>query len=354
MTGEENVKKDGVDHTSDEGFQSFPSKKDGHLKFTIYKDVIYITSFQNFPDDFAYAYGNMLNEKKQFKIEKLENENNQTAPKTNAYYEWVKSKRSKYHKYNYKKRKKDRSREINTLARLNFDEKHCCFITLTFAPAKAKSKGGDAKNLDWSRMVFKEYIKRINRKYDDFLYIAVNGRSEAGYWHFHMLCNLLYEEAGDDLKKLWGWGSIRDSAIMGDLSFSNVIDYLINNLNDVSEVLEKKKGYLNSQHLKRRIILRSWNDDEHDLLEALWEKMKSAPSAEERFIYKGKQVIESENQLDSEIKNLVDWGWISKAEAESSKPCIMFHYIINDNLYPWGNYIYAKKREKNNKKKSGK
>lgn len=92
--------------------------------------------------------------------------------------------------------KKALKRLVNSNPQLNK------FLTLTFA-----------ENItDWvyANNEFKKFIKRLNRRYADFKYIAVPEFQKRGAIHFHLVCNVRYLSIQelDGLRSLWGNGWI--------------------------------------------------------------------------------------------------------------------------------------------------
>jgi len=123
---------------------------------------------------------------------------------------------------------------IQRLAWSNFDVNDK-FITLTFSEHITDVQKA---NLD-----FKEFIKRLRKKYGFFRYLAVIELMKSGRIHYHMISNLPFiENRAPDrkLEKLWGRGTVTINR-MEDCK--NIFDYVAKYINkSMKSHLENKKS----------------------------------------------------------------------------------------------------------------
>lgn len=173
-----------------------------------------------------------------------------------------KKNKGKYAKYNYAKRVKQRRSKFKTLAYINFMIPNVQFVTLTFD--SRIFEGADDLNI--CHKAFRKFIKRIRNHYDNFRYLAVFSRQKNKHWHYHMICNFDETVSGKDIHKLWSYGIVHNTVLTRYDEFENKLSYCIDNMEQVAwDELQGEKGYLNSQGLQNKIVLRSWNENEHDL-----------------------------------------------------------------------------------------
>lgn len=167
----------------------------------------------------------------------------------------------KYSTYNYVKRVKQRRSKFKTLAYINFTVPNVQFVTLTF---DGKLFDG-ADDLDISHKAFQKFIKRVRHKYDDFRYLAVFSRQKNKHWHYHMICNFDESVSGKIIREIWSYGIIHNTVLTRYDEFETKLSYCIDNMNQVAwDDLQGEKGYLSSKGLQDKIVLRSWNENEHD------------------------------------------------------------------------------------------
>jgi len=206
----------------------------------------------------------------------------------------------RYHTKNYKQRRSVRNSVLRELVENNFQIRKCIFITLTFDPSKGDtiaepenepeipknsfddildelifpgSKPDEADDINQGESIFqdlgtcnkyfKNFIKRINYRYDGFKYVAVMSRQKTGRWHYHMICNLNYISY-DELNHIWGMGSTYVRGIKTKTAFIKTENYCMKNMTVASGDLRGQKGYLASRGLNRDICLRSWRKTEEN------------------------------------------------------------------------------------------
>ncbi len=83
------------------------------------------------------------------------------------------SKISKYRNTNYEKRKKNRENAVRDMIKNNFNETNTSFCTSTFDPQKHPSK-----DLGKCKKLFRNFILRLAKKYDDVKYLATFARQK--------------------------------------------------------------------------------------------------------------------------------------------------------------------------------
>lgn len=168
----------------------------------------------------------------------------------------------KYAKYNYAKRVKQRRSKFKTLAYINFMVPNVQFVTLTFDSRIFKG----ADDLDTCHKAFQKFIKRVRHQYDDFRYLAVFSRQRNKHWHYHMLCNFHETVSGKTIREIWSYGIVHNSVLTRYDEFESKLSYCIDNMEQVAwDELQGEKGYLSSNGLQNKIVLRSWNENEHDM-----------------------------------------------------------------------------------------
>lgn len=181
----------------------------------------------------------------------------QVAPKSS-----VKKNTGKYATYNYAKRVKKRRSTFKTLAYINFRIPNVQFVTLTFDSRIFDN----ANDLQTCHKAFQKFIKRIRHQYDDFRYLAVFSRQTNKNWHYHMICNFDETVSGKTIYEIWSYGIVHNSVLTRYDEFESKLSYCIDNMEQVSwDELQGEKGYLSSKGLQNKIVLRSWNEDEHDM-----------------------------------------------------------------------------------------
>ncbi len=174
----------------------------------------------------------------------------------------VKKNDGKYAKYNYAKRVKQRRSKFKTLAYINFMVPNVQFVTLTFDSRIFEG----ADDLDTCHKAFQKFIKRVRHQYDDFRYLAVFSRQRNNHWHYHMLCNFDETVSGKSIREMWSYGIVHNSVLTRYDEFESKLSYCIDNMEQVAwDELQGEKGYLSSNGLQNKIVLRSWNENEHDM-----------------------------------------------------------------------------------------
>lgn len=168
----------------------------------------------------------------------------------------------KYAKFNYAKRVKQRASQFKTHAYINFAIPNVQFVTLTFDSRIFE----DADDLKACHIAFRNFIKRIRHQFDDFRYLAVFSRQRNGNWHYHMICNFDETVSGKMIRELWRNGIVHNTVITKYDEFDTKISYCVDNMTKIAwEDLQGEQGYLHSDRLQNKIVLRSWNENEHDM-----------------------------------------------------------------------------------------
>jgi len=117
------------------------------------------------------------------------------------------------------------------------------FLTLTFK--------ADIKDLKIANNLFKEFIKRLNKKMSKKVgYIAVPEyqKKSRDVVHYHLLCDLPYIDA-NDLAKIWQHGFIQINKIKNQQAISKYVSKYISK--DFDERQFGKKRYFCSRNLKK-------------------------------------------------------------------------------------------------------
>ena len=168
----------------------------------------------------------------------------------------------KYAKYNYAKRVKQRASQLKTHAYINFAIPNVQFVTLTF-DSRIFNNANDLKTC---HIAFRNFIKRIRHQFDDFRYLAVFSRQRNGNWHYHMICNFDETVSGKMIRELWRNGIVHNTVITKYDEFDTKISYCVDNMTKIAwEDLQGEQGYLHSDRLQNKIVLRSWNDGEYEM-----------------------------------------------------------------------------------------
>lgn len=168
---------------------------------------------------------------------------------------------AKYAVYNYKKRLKQRTEQFRTDAYMNFRVPNVQFVTLTFDPNTFEK----ADDLDSCHKAFKKFIQRVHYTLKDFVYVATFSRQKNNNWHYHMLCNLDINVKNKFIQDKWSYGLTHSTPLTTHSEFSSRISYCIDNMYAVAwEDLRGEKGCLKSKGLLKRVVLRSWKENETD------------------------------------------------------------------------------------------
>lgn len=161
------------------------------------------------------------------------------------------SKISKYKNSNYEKRKKARENVVRDMIKNNFNETNTIFFTLTFDTRKYQ-----AKDLEKCKKLFRNFILRLAKKYDNLKYIATFARQKNASWHFHMVVNIC-EISEKELKAIWKYGIVHTNQVSTWQHLKNICAYLITNMNQNQDELMSNNGYLCSKNLNRTQVLSS-------------------------------------------------------------------------------------------------
>lgn len=208
----------------------------------------------------------------------------------------------KYALYNYKKQIKTRARVFSSYAFINFTRMKSQFVTLTFDPRKVEH----ADDLEVAHGCFRKFIKRVQSKFSDFKYIAVFSRQKTSrQWHYHCFMNFDETVLSKEIECMWGYGMVHSTVMTGRDEIQTRVSYCLSNMYEVNYTdLRGEKGYLNSQGLKKQIILRSWNIKEYKRAYLLMEKMVNSDL--EKPIVSGSSVLEYKN------------GWVKEELEDGS------------------------------------
>lgn len=263
----------------------YPFMKTDHFKLDITNRSVRITIFSNVNENFAQEYRESLaGEKYNENVRTLDIDFDNMTPSMQTVFAKVpveslpESKKEskmqckqhnkpsdnfkgKYHEYNYKKRLKKRAEMFRSLAYINFRVPNVHFVTLTFDPRTVDY----ATDLNKCHHAFQMFIKRIRRRYSDFVYVATFSRQKNNNWHYHMLCNFDINVKNRTIQDLWQNGMTHSTPILSYTELGSRISYCIDNMYKVAwSDLKGENGYLKCRGLQTPIVFRSWNDAEKD------------------------------------------------------------------------------------------
>lgn len=135
--------------------------------------------------------------------------------------------------------------KVRRLVTMNFSERFCKFLTLTFKE--------NVTDISFANNEFKKFIKRLKYQFElkNLKYVAVIEFQERGAIHYHMIFNSYWL----DVKKVqscWGNGFvfIEDVSHVDNLG-AYLIKYMTKDNSDIR--LQNEKGYLYSKNLDRPI-----------------------------------------------------------------------------------------------------
>ena len=162
-----------------------------------------------------------------------------------------------YSEENYRRRIKDREKAIKEKCRNSFTPNTAVHIVLTFD--KKKCEGIDVTDLSQSHNLFHLFVKRVNRLYDGFCYVATFARQENNNWHYHLMCNLPArgKDYIQEVDRIWQYGIVDVIIIKTYKHFDNCVKYLKKNMKEAEKELNGERGYLSSRNAKRNIVISS-------------------------------------------------------------------------------------------------
>lgn len=201
--------------------------------------------------------------------------------------------KGKYHDYNYKKRLKIRAEEFRTRAYINFRVPNVQFVTLTFDPNTIEY----ATDLKECHHAFQKFIKRIRRRYSDFMYVATFSRQKNNNWHYHMLCNFDINVKNKVIQDLWQNGMTHSTPLLSHTEFSSRISYCIDNMYKVAwSDLQGENGYLFARGLQTSTVIRTWKYSEEDMA---YEYLAKILNSTDKPLDVRSEVLESSDNPDT-------------------------------------------------------
>lgn len=160
---------------------------------------------------------------------------------------------------NYIRRMKKRAKTIKEKCRNCFSVGNAVLVGLTFD--KQKCADIDLKDIKQTHKEFNKFIKRVNRRYEGFCYVATFDKQGMGNWHYHMMCNFPvagnYIEARIILENLWQNGRVYFSEVLSERHFNNCVRYMNRNMFNHDSDKRGIKGYLASRNAKGKIVVSS-------------------------------------------------------------------------------------------------
>lgn len=233
---------------------------------------------------------------------------------------------------NYIRRLKMRREVFNELVYNNFAVPNVSFITLTFDDSKRGEK--DYTQLQQTHREFKNFILRMNRRYEGFKYVATFGRQENGNWHYHILCNLDDDTTHSEIEAIWKLGYVWIEYLKNYSELYDKASYCIRNMNAIGFTeLQGEKGYLCSKNLQRNIILRTWKENELEECQQVFHDLRNKPS---KLLYTASKVqgiktdvpdpetgeiytyYDDQKEINETLKNFGYTPWVSKYHHISS------------------------------------
>lgn len=170
--------------------------------------------------------------------------------------------KSKNAEKNYQKRKVERIATVKEIINNNFSQGNIS-ITLTFDPLLFDME--KIHDLTFTHNEFKKFIQRMRRRYEDFKYLATFSRQENGTWHYHMITNLIMDESVNNIQNIWGNGSCECKNMYSGDYYTNVKNYMIENMEAYAEEKQKRHGYLCSKNIVRSIVLSADKEEDREL-----------------------------------------------------------------------------------------
>jgi hypothetical protein len=151
-----------------------------------------------------------------------------------------------------------------------------------------------------------------------------------------MLCNLKYIEF-DELKEIWGLGSVYIRSVKRSSAMYKTINYCIKNMYACSNDLKGEKGYLASRNLQRNMELRDWKVSE---LDAFYEYNKDL----QMEIKKGLHWAKAYSTEHKYLGQCTTKGGMFAEDQERICKCKYYTYSINSEEK--FKYVVAKRKEK--------
>lgn len=205
----------------------------------------------------------------------------------------------KYSIENYKQTRKRRRDAIRRLATRNFTNKDK-FLTLTFRD----NEDLDIFNPVDTNIEFKNFIKRLRRKFPGVQYLAViefQDANDRGAVHYHALISGLPFVPVSQLQEIWGLGFVYINKIT---HVDNVGAYVIKYMNKDMEDFRLKglNAYLYSKKLQKPKVLRSWVKKEQKEMIDVIQELKSS---EKKAVYSEQYDSENAGHISYSQYNLM-------------------------------------------------
>ncbi len=181
--------------------------------------------------------------------------------------------RSDYFDLNQHRKYTRTSRKVRNLCRNNFHEDNALHVILTFDSKKFPQK--DFHDLETARSEFRKFIKRMDEHYDNFRHVSVYARQDNGRWHFHMLCNLATNTSKEIIRKIWGLGRCTIKKIKDWKGFTNLVNYLCQNLRKNFDEFAGKRAFAYSKGLQDNLHLRQWKLNENYVMAEILDLVNS-------------------------------------------------------------------------------
>ena len=176
------------------------------------------------------------------------------ARKTGGYRPSMNPTNPQYRNQNLTQQEKRLCNKILKLVNNNFHPYRSLFVTVTFANA-------NMIDLTACNNLFKKFLAKIKRQYNDFAYVAVVSFQERGVIHYHMICNLPTTSIRH-LRRWWSHGTLNCKRTNGVYGISN---YMVHNLQCNFDNINLPKYYrlhFTSRNLNKPIVYREWNGRE--------------------------------------------------------------------------------------------
>lgn len=261
---------------------------------------------------------------------------------------------------NYAKTQQRRRQGVREMISNSLDKEHSCFVTFTFDGERLGKE--NVTNLDWAHKEFRKFIKRVDYRYDNFVYIATFARQNNENWHYHMLCNFPPETTEKEIREMWGNGRVGKTSFKSAEHFENVIKYLIKNMEKSKDELKGRKGYLSSFNAKRDMRVCSWKEEDSEKYAEWSTKIVERGKGSVKVLHKGEKatgVIKEEIdvntgeihsdiiigvELDEDMKKQGYRKLMTRTEVYSSQGS-------NEDVFPVPQFAVLKPQKKKSKRK---
>lgn len=226
---------------------------------------------------------------------------------------------------NYMRRMKDRARTIREKCQNSFTKDTAIHVVLTFDEQKCAEI--NTTDITQTHNLFNKFVKRVNRRYEGFCYVATFNRQKNQKIHYHLMTNLpihgTIEKTEQVLSELWQCGFVYVKKISSQKHFKRCVNYLIENMNKFSSNTHGVRGYLASHNAKSNIIVSSGRASDKEKYKEIDSKVSKYPLS---LLYSRSILIGLVNDVSPNcpIKDVIlDYDRYLTPSAEGYKPLEM-------------------------------